>query len=101
MAVAAVKFTHDGEVLTIETATYEDGSIAVLAVDADGLPYATLSVRMPDGKPPDGVFYLKTWSENAGVARSFMESGLIERAIWPVAWSGFITAQAWKFREEA
>lgn len=100
MAGATVNFTFNGEDLTVETAEYEDGSLAVMAVDADGLPYATLSVRMPGDKPPDGVFFLKTWSENERIAVHFLLSGLIEPAYGvEMRSSGYITANPYKFRE--
>jgi hypothetical protein len=92
-----VSFEHDGEMLFIERASYADGSLAVLAVDVEGLPYATVSVRMPGEQPPEGVFFLKDWSENVGVAASLRASGLIEPADVPDQSSGFIVARAWRF----
>lgn len=101
MGEAQVKFAFDGEELTIEQAQYTDGSLAVLALDEDGLPYATISVHMPGDKPPAGVFFLKSWSENEGIAGAFLLSGLIEPATGAQRrTSGYVTAYPFRFKEE-
>lgn len=93
--------TYRGETLTLRTAAYANGNLAVEAVTREGEPYATLSVNMPPYDAlPEGVFFLKTWSENAAIAAAFIDSGLIERAALPMRSSGFITADAYRFVEE-
>ena len=95
--------TFRGEALRLSLARYRNGNLAVEAIAADGEPYATLSVNMPPYDPlPEGVFFLKDWSENAEIAAAFIESGLIEvvREV-DARTSGFIAAEAYRFVEEA
>jgi len=64
--------------LTLATTRYADGALAVIATDKDGLPFATLSVNLPQSKDlPDEMFYLKDWSENERLAEAAIDSGLI------------------------
>lgn len=89
-------FVYDDTKLTLVTAEYADGSLAVRAVDAStGEVWATLSVRMPDDILPDGVFRLKDWSENAAIAEAALINGVVTRVagIWP-AYSGHVMAEA-------
>lgn len=92
-------FTYQGHLLRLAFGAYGNGSLAVEAVDAaTGEPWATLSVNMPPYDTlPQGVFYLKDWSENAGIAAAFIDSGLIEPAGLPDLASGFVRASAYRF----
>ena len=66
-------FSHHGEDLVIKLSHYGNGNLAILATDLHGQPYCTLSVNMPPyDRLPDGVFFLKDWSENEEVAASFL-----------------------------
>lgn len=97
------EFTHDGEELTLVLGQYaQNGNLSVSAVAADGAPVATLSVNMPPYLAlPEGVFYLKTWSENTFIAADLIDSGLIERAYEVFdAESGYVRASAYRFRKE-
>lgn len=93
-------FDYNGELLRLVTHRYSsNGSLAVTAMTADGEPFATLSVNMPDASDslPDDVFYLKTWSENAMVAAAAIAARVIERVPGiPTAYSGFISADAYR-----
>ncbi|HEX5093453.1 MAG TPA: hypothetical protein VFV84_12275 [Burkholderiales bacterium] len=91
-------FEYMGETLVLRLSAYGNGNLAVEAVAADGEPVATLSVNMPPYEPlPEGVFFLKTWSENERIAAAFLASGLVERVDLPTRASGFITANAYRF----
>lgn len=96
-------FDYMGERLSIRLSTYGNGNTAVEAVSTEGEPVAVLSVNMPPyDRLPDGVFYLKDWSENAMIAAAFLASGLVEPAgtgLFPTRASGFVTADAYRFME--
>lgn len=92
----------EGKRLTLVLSTYGNGNLAVEAF-LHGEPYATLSVNMPPyDRLPEGVFFLKEWSENAEIAAAFVESGLIE-VVPDVAprQSGYVAAEAYRFVEGA
>ena len=60
---------------------YHDGRTALQIVDAnDGSTIATASVNMKGHLPPinDGAIYLKTWSENEGLAEALEEAGIVK-----------------------
>lgn len=70
-------FKYKEEVLHFKLGRYGNGVLAVQILDADGSPYAVLSVNLEE-KPLEGHFWLKAWSENAELARFLLEQGLIE-----------------------
>lgn len=100
---------HWGEVTAID-GTYGGRDIGPLAVQllTDGELLAILSVNLykpecsHDSKDlPADCFYVKTWSENAGIAEEARKSGLfIERLDLPRGLSGFIAAPVWQLRGE-
>lgn len=94
--------TFRGQTLRLREARYGNGNLAVEAIDLQGESYAVLSVNMPPYDAlPEGVFFLKDWSENAEIAAAFIESGLIEIARDVDArTSGFIAAEAYRFVED-
>jgi hypothetical protein len=92
------------EQVTVVRDLYATGNLCLRVVDAEGAPYATLSVNFPpeilrdagfDLGDPD-LFYMKDWSENENVARWARVSGLFERADVAPIGSGFITAHAYR-----
>jgi hypothetical protein len=87
---------YRGEPLTLRERPYPNRNLAVEAVTAAGEPYATLSVNMPPyDKLPDGVFFVKDWSENADIAEALLASGLVVPAEGIAdRESGFIVASA-------
>ena len=92
-------FQHMGETYEVKVdRKYANGNTYV-EVDLGGEPFATLSVNMPPyDRLPDGVFFLKDWSENVLIAASFIESGLVERADdFEERYSGFVAADAYRF----
>lgn len=98
-------FSHHGEDLVIKLSTYGNGNLAILTTDLHGEPCWTLSVNMPPyDRLPDGVFFLKDWSENEEVAASFLAQlhEYIEPAIdIPSRESGWIVARAYRWLPEA
>jgi hypothetical protein len=85
---------------------YDNGRMAVELFDGDGLPYATLSVNLPDA-PELGPneFYAKTWSENAPLRQPALDSGLFEDTgrRWPLSYvrTGFVEAEVWRLKVPA
>lgn len=73
-----MKLTVGGEELTVKTERYANGkALAVVVKDAEGAPYATLSVNLPQPPAPN-CFWLKDWSENEDVALAALAAGVVE-----------------------
>lgn len=98
-----MEFMYEGTMLRLVTARYEvNDNLAVRIVDAaTGEPWATLSVNViENGHLPDGVFYVKDWSENADIAQTVIDAGLIVPACGigvPIAICGYEWAEPYKF----
>ena len=70
----------DGEELTVDVRRYNmrPGNPAIQLYDADGSPYLTASVNLPDKQVvPDGCIAIKDYSENAGIAEALQSAGII------------------------
>jgi hypothetical protein len=94
-----MQFKFAGETLTVKFDSYTDGSLAVLAVDAEGAPYAVLSVNIPGHSNllDPNMFYLKDYSENKAIAAAFVE----QCELYPTprtAMAGYVTVQAFAVR---
>ena len=62
--------------------TYPNGRQAIQLIDPeDGCPNAVASVNLPDEPCPDGCCYLKTYSENEGIAEDLIESGIVSKPV--------------------
>jgi hypothetical protein len=69
----------------IQFHTYPNGRQAIQLVDPeDGCPNCVASVNLPDEPCPEGHCYLKTYSENEGIAEDLIEAGIVSN---PVAFS--------------
>lgn len=90
--------SHDGEQITLHESAYADGSPAILATDATGAPYATLTVNTGRPLAPRHVA-VKTWSENEGFAAAALASGLFEATGMEIP-TGFVKAPVWRIRDE-
>lgn len=61
---------------------YGNGRLAIQLVDPeDGCPNAIASVNLPDEPCPDGHCYLKTYSENEGIADDLIEQGIVSQPV--------------------
>src|SRR5262245_52905138 len=91
-------FQFRGETLRLHTATYaKDGCISVMALDATGFPFATLSVHITESCGlPKGAFYLKDWSENADLAGALIAQGVIRAVPVPPVLVGHVLASAYR-----
>lgn len=66
MTVAITKYAHDG-------------SMAVVThIAATGEPAMKASVCIPNHPPRDGCFWVKDYSENAGILQSLLDAGICE-----------------------
>lgn len=83
--------------LELLRAVYENGRLALMLTE-EGLPFATLTVNLPEQPLNDGEFFVKTWSENTDVVKEIMKSGLFVDT-GKVAPTGFVTAEVWKFSD--
>jgi hypothetical protein len=93
---------HGGEQLSLFQGTYINGGTALMATDALGSAYATISVWLPDSpKLPHDMAWIKTWSENAPITNTlrggnmFSDTGLrkvtgfVEAELWQIHWKYF------------
>jgi hypothetical protein len=92
-----------GKVIAYRDAYAYDNSLAVSLVSWDSememnVPLSTLSVHVetsPDLGP--NCFYAKDWSENAGLAKEALASGLFKvREDLPPVKTGFVIARVWE-----
>ena len=93
-------FTCHGELLTLREHSYGNGNTAIEAVLSNGSHYQ-LTVNMPPYDTlPLGVFFVKDWSENIGIAEAFLTSGLVVAAD-DIAdrQSGYIVASAYRWAD--
>jgi hypothetical protein len=77
----------------LETTRYQDGNLAVQAIDADdGDPFCTISVNLPESDAlPDGAFYAKHWSENETFIDQLVDQKILVPVPAPPASSGFVS----------
>jgi len=84
---------------TVITTTYQHGGATAVVMELEnGERLCTLSVNIEGTKVPEGAFLVKTWSENAEIAKVALESGLFEDTGKRIA-TGFVEAQVWRFKE--
>lgn len=64
--------------LTLVSGRYQNGRLAIKAVNGDGEPVATLTVNIPEVELAEGQIIVKDWSENEGAFSTLIHAGLIE-----------------------
>jgi hypothetical protein len=93
-----------GEKLTLGTTNYENGAVAVIATDKEGMPVGTLSVNLPESKdlPDNDHFFLRDWAESERLAEAAIDAGLIVPAddMEPVR-TGFVFARPFRIEGDA
>ena len=73
---------------------------AIMLVGVDKCPgerIATLTVNIPEAEIADDEIIVKTWSENEGIAKDALASGLFEDTGRRIP-TGFVEAQVWRVR---
>lgn len=78
-----------GEV-TIQAATYRDGSTALILLDREGEQLGVATVAL-DEKPARGNVFIKDWSENSGLLAALQRAGVVGPVVREVP-TGFVTA---------
>lgn len=71
-------FDFEGETLKIDVKQYSNGRPALQLVDEDGLPYAKLTVNIPEVDQGEEELFIKDWAENEFLANAAITSGLFE-----------------------
>jgi hypothetical protein len=67
---------------TVRFLKYGNGRDAIQLLDPeDGCPNAVASVNLPDEPCPIGYCFLKTYSENEGIAQDLIEAGVVSEPI--------------------
>ena len=86
-------------VLIIYQSIYKNGRPAIF-LEEDGLPFATLSVNLPEHPLKEGEFFVKNWFENQEIAPYVLEyTGLFEDTEIAVD-TGHVKAPIWRFKKE-
>ena len=76
---------------------YNNGRIAISAIDSDGIPLCKCTVNLPDIQIPDDFVLIKNYSENEGVLEDLIEMDVISEAITTIP-SGFIEVHLCEFK---
>jgi hypothetical protein len=77
---------------------YSNQRTAISLIDShDGSAIGTLTVNLPDEPLNEGEFFVKTWSENSGIAQDCLNSGLFINT-GRIVKTGWVEAQVWKFK---
>lgn len=76
---------------------YGNGRLAIQLVNAETEePIGKLTVNLPGEELGGGEFFVKTWSENEGIAAAALASGVFEDTGRRVP-TGHVEAQVWRF----
>ena len=90
-------FIHRGEKLYIHTSKYNDGGgQAIVIVDGNRSPYATLTVNVPEVPLEEGELVIKTWSGNQSISDTLRKSGLFEDTGKRVP-VGYVQGEIWRW----
>jgi len=93
-----MEFEFMGEKLRLLRSKYAvDGSLAIVVETEDGDPWASLTVNMRT-LPPEGCFFVKTWSENEHITNLLRESEFFEPTGRGIP-ADYSTAEIWKMKE--
>lgn len=66
----------------VQLGHYGNGRLAIRLIDSeDGSPQAVASVNLPGEPCPDGHCFLKTYSENEGIAEDLIANGIVSQPI--------------------
>ena len=97
--ISDVFFSFNGENLKFSVSKYiQNDSPAIQIMDQTGLPYAVLTVNVPDAKLDEGEFCIKNWSENYEIVQKVSELNLFEDT-GKVVPTGYVEAPVWRLKE--
>lgn len=89
-------FTLLGHEVRMVRGQYDNGRRAIRLVSG-GLPFAVLTVNLPDDPLEEGEIFVKTWSENAAIRDPILALGIFEDTGKRVP-TGFTEAEVWRFK---
>jgi len=87
-------------VLIIYQSIYKNGRAAIF-LEEDGLPFATLSVNLPEHPLKEGEFPVKNWFENEEVTPFVLEHTELFEDTGKTVPTGHVQAPIWRFKKEA
>lgn len=87
---------HD-EDITVMKALYGNGRIAITLLCADGEPYGTFSVNLPEQPIGASEVFIKVWEENEALRVPMLSTGLFEDTGRRVT-TGFVEAEVWRMK---
>ena len=78
--MTTITFTAFGVEVTAlpEFARYDNGRLAIKMVETDEMPYATLTVNMPNDFLAEDEVFIKDWAENEEMVLALLEQGWLE-----------------------
>ena len=94
-----IAFEYKRQDLYILDSKYANGRLALVihpTSTGGGPAYCVLTVNLPNDKLEHGEFFVKTWSENEGIANHLRVSGIFTDT-GKRATTGFTHAEVWKF----
>lgn len=93
---SATPFELLGQKCHMVDGVYDTGRTAIRIISG-GLPFAVLTVNLPDDPLEDGEIFVKTWSENAAIREPILALGIFEDTGKRVP-TGFTEAEVWRFK---
>ena len=90
-----------GEPLIVKIGRYQsNGRMSVELTSKDGMPYAHLSVNLPNEPLEHGEFFMKDYAENVSLAEAAKKSGLFT-PVGRTAQAGYVRVSVWRFANAA
>lgn len=69
---------YNDEILIWQESKYADnGRLALIAVDTEGMPYLTATVNIPNENLRGNEVAIKDYSENKGILEHLIENGIV------------------------
>lgn len=82
----------NGEILTVNKKSYNNGRIALQLTDEEGLPYMKATINMPTvDLSADDHTIIKNYAENEGILEALIIEGIVEPTGKRIQ-SGFVQA---------
>ncbi len=80
----------------------DSGCLAITLVDAkDDSPVATSTVNLENIRPHDNCVFIKSYSENSGMARALIQAGIIEPMSNRRITTGFVDIEEYRLTIDA
>ena len=99
MRIDRTMFEHDGELLKLKCGVYSNKRLAI-RIMSDEVPYAVLTVNLPEYDLKERHILVKTWSENEVVSKNVLVSTKLFTDTNIRVPTGFCNAEVWKINED-